>query len=165
MLQKLIVAAVLLGATCAQAAEASDVIVPGAPQFVALSVPDGEASKRWYSEAFGLRVLDEFKLANGDHIIILTSDTLLLEILQLGAARSPGAEAVKDPHFTHGLFKIGFHVADLDGAVAKLKAMKAEFETGIIDDAKHDLRFALLRDPHGNYVQLFGKPKVPKALN
>jgi catechol 2,3-dioxygenase-like lactoylglutathione lyase family enzyme len=163
MLKKLLLMIALLGVASVRANAPSGAIVPGAPQFVALSVPDGEVSKRWYSEAFGLRVLDEFKLANGDHIIILTSETLLLEILQLGAAKSPGTEAVKDPHLTHGLFKIGFHVADLDGAVAKLKDMKAEFETGIVDDAKHDLRFALLRDPHGNYVQLFGKPKVPKA--
>jgi catechol 2,3-dioxygenase-like lactoylglutathione lyase family enzyme len=150
---------ILVGLLGTGAALASGPIMPVAPQFVALSVPDAKASARWYQEAFGLRVLDEIKLDDGGHIFILSSDALLVEILQIPAAKSPGAEGVRDPHLTHGIFKVGFHVADLDAAVAKLRAMKAEFETSIVDDAKHGLRFALLRDPQGNYVQLFGTPK------
>ena len=156
MLKRFLFLAGLLGAG---AATAGEVIRPAAPQFAAISVPDAPASAAWYRKAFGLRVLDDFKPDGADHVIILTSETLLLEILQLRAAKSPGAEAVKNPHLTHGIFKVGFHVADLDAAVATLRAMKAEFDTDIIDDPKHGLRFVLLRDPHGNYVQLFGKPK------
>jgi catechol 2,3-dioxygenase-like lactoylglutathione lyase family enzyme len=153
----------LLGLLGAVAAVAGEPITPVAPQFVALSVADAPASARWYQEAFGLRVLDDFKLDDGGHIFILKSDALLVEIVQIPIAKSPGADGIKNPHLTHGIFKVGFHVADLDGAVARLRAMKAEFETGIIDDAKHGLRFALLRDPQGNYVQLFGTPKRTHA--
>jgi catechol 2,3-dioxygenase-like lactoylglutathione lyase family enzyme len=151
----------ILWALAVTASPAAEVIRAGAPQFVALSVPDAGATARWYREAFGLKVLDEFKPEVGDHVIILTSDHLLVEVLQLRNARSPGVDAIRDPHLTHGIFKVGFHVDDLDAAVARLKAMKAEFETGIVDDAKHGLRFALLRDPDGNYLQLFGTPRSP----
>ena len=92
-------------------------------------------------------------------VIILQSDTLLLEILQLPAARSPGDAVVKGRHLTHGIFKVGFYVSDLEGAIRKLREMKAQFDTDIVDDRAHHLRFALLRDPHGNWVQIFGKPK------
>lgn len=139
---------------------AGEVITTTAPQFVALSVPDAAASARWYKEAFGLRVLDEIKPEDGAaHVLILTSDTLLVEILQLRAAQSPGKESVESPELTYGIFKVGFHVPDLDAAVTKLRAMKARFDTDIVDDRKHSLRFVLLRDPDGNYVQLFGKPR------
>ena len=149
----------LMGLLGAGAVVAGEPITPAAPQFVALSVADAPASARWYQEAFGLRVLDDFKLDDGGHIVILRSDALLVEIVQIPIAKSPGAGGIKNPHLTHGIFKVGFHVADLERAVARLRAMEAEFETGIIDDAKHGLRFALLRDPEGNYVQLFGTPK------
>jgi catechol 2,3-dioxygenase-like lactoylglutathione lyase family enzyme len=161
MLQRMLIAASLLGAVVAQA---DDSIAPGSPQFVALSVPDASASARWYSDAFGLRTLAEIKPPDGAaHVIILTSDTLLLEILQLRDAKSPGKDVVKRPELTHGIFKVGFHVPDLAAAVAKLRAIKAQFDTDIIDDDEHGLRFVLLRDPDGNYIQLFGKPKTPRG--
>ena len=73
---------------------AAHAVTPVAPQFVALSVPDAQKSAAWYRQAFGLRVLDEIRPDNGEaHIILLASDTLLMEILQLRDARSPGAEA------------------------------------------------------------------------
>ena len=145
----------LLGLLDAGAAEP---IMPAAPQFFALSVPDATASARWYAEAFGLKVLADFKPDDSGRVVILQSDSLLLEILELRAAQSPG-RAAKDSHLTHGIFKVGFHVTDLDGAVRRLREMKADFETDIIDDRTHNLRFVLLRDPHGNRVQLFGKPR------
>jgi glyoxylase I family protein len=142
-------------------ARAAETIAPRAPQFVALSVADAARSAAWYQKAFGLRVIGDFKPpGTQDHVIILGSDALLLEILQVHAAKSPGAAAVQKPYLMHGHFKVGFHVEDLEAAVALLKAQGAQFETGIIDDARHHLRFALLRDPDGNYVQLFGTPRT-----
>jgi catechol 2,3-dioxygenase-like lactoylglutathione lyase family enzyme len=141
-------------------ANSAETIAPAAPQFLALSVPDARASARWYSEAFGLRQLGEIKPPDGAaHLILLTSDSLLVEILQLRDARSPGAEAIEKPQLTQGIFKVGFHVRDLEAAVAKLRAMDARFETGIVDDARHSLRFVLVRDPDGNFIQVFGGAK------
>ena len=62
---------------------------------------------------------------------------------------------VENRHLTHGIFKVGFHVADLDAAVAKLRAMNATLETGIIEAKKLGFRFVLARNPDGNTVQLF----------
>jgi catechol 2,3-dioxygenase-like lactoylglutathione lyase family enzyme len=142
---------------------AAHAATPASPQFIALSVPDAQKSAAWYREAFGLRVLDEIRPDDGEaHVILLTSETLLMEILQLRAATSPGAEAIEKAELSHGIFKVGFHVQDLDAAVATLRGMKARFDTGVIDDAKHGLRYVLLRDPDGNYVQLFGSPLAGK---
>jgi catechol 2,3-dioxygenase-like lactoylglutathione lyase family enzyme len=157
MLRGILLAATLSAGAALQAAES---ITPTSAQFVALSVPDAPASARWYSEAFGLRVLGEIKPPDGAaHVIILSSDTLLMEILQLRDAKSPAEEGIQKPQLTHGIFKVGFHVSDLDAAVARLKTLNARFETGIVDDQRHRLRFVLLRDPHGNFVQLFGTPR------
>jgi catechol 2,3-dioxygenase-like lactoylglutathione lyase family enzyme len=157
MLRKILLAATLFGGTALHAAES---ITPTSPQFVALSVPDAPASARWYSEALGLRVLGEIKPPDGAaHVIILRSDTLLMEILQLRDAKPPAEEGIQKPQLTHGIFKVGFHVPNLEAAVARLKALDARFETGIVDDQRHRLRFVLLRDPHGNFVQLFGTPR------
>ena len=159
MFMRMLFAVLLLGTGLVRAGPAID---PGAPQFIAISVPDAPASARWYREAFGLNVLDEIKPPDGAaHVIILASESLLVEILQLRAAKSPGEQAVKQPELTHGVFKVGFHVTDLDAAVARLRAMKVAFDTDIIDDTQHGLRFVLLRDPDGNYIQLFGKPRRP----
>jgi glyoxylase I family protein len=157
-------AAVLLASLLAGAtAMADEAIVPRAPQFVALSVPDAAKSAAWYQNAFGLRLLAEVRPPDGGgYVIILKSDSLLLEILQARDAKPASAEAMAKPFLVHGLFKVGFQVADLDAAVARLTELGANFETRIIDDTKHDLRFALLRDPDGNYVQLFGTPR-PKT--
>jgi catechol 2,3-dioxygenase-like lactoylglutathione lyase family enzyme len=149
----------LLGLLGVLQVRAGEVIAPTAPQFFALSVADAAASASWYGEAFGLKVLADFKPDDNAHVIILQSDTLLLEIVQLSAARSPGDAVVKDRHRTHGIFKVGFHVANLESAVSRLREMEAKFETDIVDDRTHNLRFVLLRDPNGNMVQLFGEPK------
>lgn len=150
-MKTLYAALMLLGMSGAM--KAGETISPAAPQFFAISTPDAETSARWYREAFGLALLDVVR-PPGDNgfAMILRSDRLLLEIVQAkGSSPPPPANR----HLTQGIFKVGFHVADLDAAVARLRAMKAVFDTGVIDDTKHDFRFVLVRDPDGNMLQLF----------
>ena len=133
-------------------------IAPSGRQFFALSVPDAQASADWYGRAFGVTLLHEIRPADGAaRILILGSDALLVEIMQLRDAKSPGAPVVDARHLTHGIVKIGLYVRDLDAAVAHLKKMQARFDTEIIEERKLGLRFVLVRDPDGNLVQLFSR--------
>src|SRR5688572_19224847 len=86
-------------------ASAGDVpITPSGRQFFALSVPDARASADWYGRAFGVKLLHEIKPADGAaHILILGSDELLVEIMQLRDAKSPGAAVIDARHLTHGI--------------------------------------------------------------
>jgi catechol 2,3-dioxygenase-like lactoylglutathione lyase family enzyme len=152
---------ILLGASLALAAvaRAADVpIEPSGRQFFALSVPDARSSADWYERAFGVKLLHEIETPDGAaHILILGTDALLIEIMQLRNARSPGPKVIGERHLTHGIVKIGLYVGDLDAAVAHLRGMNAKFDTQIVEDRKLDMRFVLVRDPDGNLVQLFSR--------
>lgn len=133
-------------------------VTPSGRQFFALSVPNARASADWYTRAFGVKLLLEIEPADGAaHILILGTDALLIEIMQLRAAKSPGAAVIESRHLTHGIVKVGLYVQDLDAAVAHLRKMNTQFDTDIIEDAKLDMRFVLVRDPDGNLVQLFSR--------
>jgi hypothetical protein len=153
---KRISALVFFGASCVSLADVPEM---SGPQFFALSVADAKATAEWYSRAFGVRVYHEFRAPDGGQVILLRGDRLSIEIVQVPGAQSPGAEAVKSPHKTHGLFKIGMQVVDLDAAVAHLKLLDVKFESKIVDIEQPRLRFVLVRDNEGNFVQLFGEPK------
>ena len=145
-------------ATLSFASAHETAVTPSGRQFFALSVPDARASADWYAHAFGVQLLHEIEPADGAaHILILGSDALLIEIMQLRAAKSPGAAVIGSRHLTHGIVKIGLYVKDLDAAVAHLRKMNVRFDTDIIEDEKLGMRFVLVKDPDGNLVQLFGR--------
>jgi hypothetical protein len=151
----------VLGAWLALASGALAAVTPIEPagrQFFALSVPDARVAADWYARAFGVKPLHEIKPASGEaHILILGSDTLLIEIMQLREARSPGPAVIENRHLTHGIVKVGLYVKDLDAAVEHLRNMNAKFDTQIVEDRGLDMRFVLVRDPDGNCVQLFSR--------
>ena len=131
-------------------------IHPSGRQFFALSVPDAPKSAAWYQRAFGVKQLHEIRTPDGAaHILILGTDDLLIEVMQLAAAKSPGAEVIENRHLTHGIVKVGMYVKDFDAAVAHLRGMGATFDTKVFEDRKLDMRSVLIRDPDGNIVQLF----------
>jgi catechol-2,3-dioxygenase len=156
-LMRRISALVFIGASFAALADVPEL---SGPQFFALSAADAKATADWYSRVFGVRVYHEFRAPDGGQVVLLRGNRLSIEIVQVPGAQSPDAEAVKNPHKTHGLFKIGMQVADLDGAVAHLKSLDVKFESQIVDLVQPPLRFVLVRDNEGNFVQLFGEPKL-----
>jgi catechol 2,3-dioxygenase-like lactoylglutathione lyase family enzyme len=133
---------------------------PVGRQFIGLSVPDAPAAASWYQKAFGVSVLHEIKDPDGQaHVFILGSDTLLIELLQHRDAKPPDAAAHESKYLVHGVFKVGFYVADLDKAVVHLRGLGAEFVTNIVDNREQRLRFVLVRDLNGNVIQLLGTPQ------
>jgi catechol 2,3-dioxygenase-like lactoylglutathione lyase family enzyme len=154
------IACVLLLGLSGLAGAAETTIDPSGRQFFALSVPDAAKTAAWYQRAFGVKQLHEIKPADGTaHLLILGTDELLIEIMQIDVAKSPGAEVIENRHLTHGIVKVGLYVKNFDAAVAHLRGMGATFDTQIFEDQKLDMRSVLIRDPDGNIVQLFSRLK------
>lgn len=58
-------------------------------------------------------------------------------------------------YLAHGLFKVGFFVADLDALVKRLKARGAVFKGEVFTDSVLGARSILVLDNSGNMIQLF----------
>ena len=132
--------------------------VPGPAQgaFFALSVADVEAASRWYSEKLDFRVLSSGEAPNKiARFAILEGDGTLIELIQHrdAAPRPAAADAFK----THGIFKIGFVVADLDGVYRQLKARSVAVAYDLMPAKDVPLRSFSVRDVEGNLVQFFGR--------
>lgn len=135
------------------------------PSFAALSVPDLPASERWYSEVFGLtRVFEGAAPDSSTRVVLLSGPGLRIELVWHRTARSLEALAGRPtaPDQVFGPAKIGFYVMNLDKALERLRARHATIEGQWLSRPPHVpatdtlwTRNALVRDPAGNYVQLF----------
>jgi catechol 2,3-dioxygenase-like lactoylglutathione lyase family enzyme len=127
--------------------------------FFALSVPDADATAAWYQKQLGFRVISEGEapdaIARG---ILLEGHGSLLEIVQHSKAKPlktvlPHGEA----HQIHGIFKIGFHVRDIDSAYKTMTASGAEVIYKLAVAHEMGLRSFTIHDHDGNLLQFFGK--------
>lgn len=136
-------------------------ILMSAPQFFAISVPDADASSRWYQDVLGLKVIREIKPVDGQvHVFILGSDSLHVEVLEMKGAR-PVAEVIPGANgefLVHGVFKAGFFVPSLEPVVAALKAKGVKFAFDITQD-QTGVRFVIIEDNSGNRIQIFDRPQ------
>ena len=131
--------------------------------FLGLSVPDVQASARWYSEKLGLRVVMEAPKRDGAAVAVLEGGRLIVELVQLDAAvplRS-AAPTAKGPEFVHGIFKAGLLVEDFDRTVAMLRARGAEIAYGPFPARGNQRANVVIRDNAGNLIQFFGPGPTP----
>ena len=61
------------------------------------------------------------------------------------------------PESVHGILKIGFEVADLDGLYSRARERHLDVFFEPTQPAGNPLRTFALKDPDGNIVQFFGK--------
>jgi arylsulfatase A-like enzyme len=129
--------------------------------FFALSVSDVGATSAWYRDNLGFRVLTSGEAPNGiaKFAILRDSAGSIIEMIQHREARplAVAAPSVTGAHQIHGIFKIGFHVADIDQAYRQVKAVSVPiaYELGLAKDVA--LRSFTIRDREGNMIQFFGK--------
>ena len=122
---------------------------------VAFSVPDLEASIRWYREALGFEV--EWRL----HVASVPADVAMLrrgvmrvELFQPehGAPLPAGRSNVQEDLRTHGTKHLADAVRDVRAAVAELERRHVDIVhqgTGAFG------AFAFIRDNSGNLIELF----------
>ncbi len=122
--------------------------------FVALSVPDLEASARSYERTFGMsRVMTVPRTGAIAGVVALEGSGLIVELIQHDSARV----ATERPELTHGIAKAGFIVDDFDATVAALEARGVKFFAGPYPARSGVRANAMFRDNAGNVWQVFGK--------
>ena len=147
--------------TQAQTADATfePAVVAARGAFFALSVPDIEASARWYSEKLALKVAMREPKRNNIAVIVLAGGGLIVELIQSDGAMplTKVAPAINDPSLIHGIFKSGLFVEDLDKTLASLKARNVEIAFGPFPAKENGMKNFIIRDNSGNLIQFFGK--------
>jgi catechol 2,3-dioxygenase-like lactoylglutathione lyase family enzyme len=127
--------------------------------FFALSVADLEASTRWYTDKFGLRVVQQPPSSGGVSARILEGGGLIVELIHNPAAvpLSKAAPAITHTTLVHGVFKTGIIVENYDATLAALRARGVEIAIGPFP--AHDGQRAnfIVRDNSGNLIQFFGR--------
>ena len=120
--------------------------------FFALSVPDIQASSRWYSEKLGLKVTMTIPASDTPAVTVLEGGGLIVELIQHAQAVPLG----RDPVLTHGFTKAGFVVQDFDRTLATLRQRGVEVAYGPFPARADQRANVIIRDNAGNLIQIFG---------
>ena len=123
----------------------------------ALSVPDLDASVRWYSEKLGLRQVmrqprnDQTRAA----VVVLEGGGLTVELVKHDDAK-PSSRA-PGPETSHGIFKVGLTVDDFDATLATLRARGVEIAMGPWPKRSDQPANVMIRDNAGTLIQIVGR--------
>ena len=133
--------------------------ISGRGAFWALSVADAKSMAQWYADKFGLHVTLDPPKANGAKAVVLEGDGLIVELVQHDSAkpRRVAAPGANDAVMIHGIMKAGVVVDDFDKAVASLRAANVPFAFGPYPARSGQRANAIIRDPEGNLIQIFGR--------
>jgi catechol 2,3-dioxygenase-like lactoylglutathione lyase family enzyme len=126
--------------------------------FIALSVPDLDASVKWYTEKLGLRRI--MTIPRMGQIVggaALEGDGIMVELLQHEAAK-PGTTPSE---LTHGVAKAGLMVPDFERTVAALRARGVTFFGGPYPARPGQRANVMFQDNAGNMLQILG-PMTPR---
>jgi catechol 2,3-dioxygenase-like lactoylglutathione lyase family enzyme len=121
--------------------------------FFAVSVQDIGASTKWYTEKLGLQVILQPPGEKDAAVVVLEGGGLTVELVQLAAA----AADAREPQLTHGIFKAGLVVDDLDRTLNALKARGVSIAIGPFPARDKIKSNFLIRDNAGNLIQFFGR--------
>ena len=129
--------------------------------FVAITVPDLDASAKWYVENLGLRIVKNHAMRpdNKAAVTILQGNGFAVELIWLADAAplakvAPQAKGAQD---IHGILKSGLFVDDLDATLKELKSRNVTMAFDTFYDKSMDCRMFAIRDNNGNILQFFGK--------
>ena len=138
----------------ASPAPAEPIAVAGA--FIALSVADLEASRRWYEEKLGLRVILSPPRAGPAAAVVLEGGGLIVELVQHDDAR-PLAQAAPGVAggslFIHGIFKAGLIVVDYERALTTIRERGVPIAMGPFPARDGQRANFIIRDNAGNFLQ------------
>jgi extradiol dioxygenase family protein len=126
--------------------------------FFALSVPDIDASARWYREKFGMTVVLNGE-HNGTRIVGLEGGGLIVELIERPDAvplASVAPAAANDINRVHGFVKAGVIVNDWDALVKTLRERGVEIVIGPFPTRPGKRANLVVKDNNGNLIQFFG---------
>jgi catechol 2,3-dioxygenase-like lactoylglutathione lyase family enzyme len=127
--------------------------------FFALSVADLEASRQWYADTLGLRVVLQPPPYEGITTVVLEGGGLIVELMRHPAsvpARS-AAPALTHPGPIHGYFKAGIVVDDFEAALAGLRKRGVRIVVGPFPAGNGQRANVMIQDNAGNLIQFFGR--------
>jgi catechol 2,3-dioxygenase-like lactoylglutathione lyase family enzyme len=127
------------------------------PHHVALSVGDLDSQQRWYQLAFGLdEVVEQLDLPELQvrTVVLRASNGLRLELIERGGSHPQSFTDPLEASLTQGFGHWALEVDDLDEAFAFLSAEGAEPVSSPAPAVQPGARFAYVRDPEGNLLEL-----------
>ncbi|MTI41860.1 VOC family protein [Fulvivirga lutimaris] len=152
---------ILLLLTCAAfSANAQKQLPDPEAYFMSFIVEDIDTSLKWYKGILGFDIINEMASEQGGYnIAILKRGNVLLEVMELKDALAPKKELaqVDGKLYLQGIFKVGFQLEDFDDWVDYLKKEEVEFHGTVVKDENLGIRTVIIKDPDGNYIQLFEK--------
>lgn len=117
--------------------------------FIALSVPDLDASANWYAEKLSLQTVKQAISADKKSAVtILQGNGLAVELIWLAQAVSLSSIApeLQGSHQLYGIFKAGIFVEDMDSALKQLKSLDVIVAFEPFFDAAMECRMFAIRD-------------------
>jgi catechol 2,3-dioxygenase-like lactoylglutathione lyase family enzyme len=127
------------------------------PHHVALSVADLDSQHRWYQLAFGLNaIVEQLDLPelNVRTVVLRASSGLQLELIEREGSRPQSFTDPLQASLTQGFGHWALELDDLDEAFAFLSAEGAEPVSPPASAVQPGARFAYVRDPEGNLLEL-----------
>ncbi len=126
--------------------------------FVGLSVKDISAEQAWYCNNLGFKVkLSVNEVAPGIKFGMIEADGMMIELIE--DKKAPVVARVEGAPLSHGIFKFGFRVDDLNATLKGLESKGIKAKYGPFVDQATKVRNAIIEDPEGNLIQFFEFPK------
>jgi catechol 2,3-dioxygenase-like lactoylglutathione lyase family enzyme len=118
-----------------------------------LAVRDVRASARWYATLLGATRTSESMASDHDHLYdrLLVADTLVLQLHAWDAEDHPNLIDADGGRNGHGVL-LWFELDDLDAAVERARALKADIVEDVHVNPAPGHREMWLRDPDGYLV-------------
>ena len=126
--------------------------------FFGLSVPDLDASTKWYAEKLGMTVVMRLPKQSGSAVTVLEGGGLIIELQQRDDAKplSQAAPGMSANYQVHGFFKAGVIVDDFDKTLATLRARNVTIAIGPFPATATQRANVIIKDNAGNLIQFFG---------
>ncbi|MCB0279466.1 MAG: VOC family protein [Calditrichaeota bacterium] len=126
--------------------------------FSAIIVTDIDTSIAWYTRHLGFELLkrNEFTAQNIRQANLKTGD-ILIELIEAKGKTLNSAELRQreEKRFSSGYFKFGLKLKEFDAWVKKLRNEGVDFYGDVVTDPLLQKRMVIIKDPDGNYLQLF----------
>lgn len=131
---------------------------------ISLSVADLDAQQRWYVQALGLHeVVEQFELPDPPvrTVVLRASNGLRVELIErTGSTRAQAFDDPLDASRTQGYGHLALEVNQLDQAFTQLTKAGAQPVWPPAPAVQPGARFAYVKDPEGNLIELIQPPQT-----